>query len=587
MIKLWLNKYLRKSRGLFRNKLVVLVLLLAVVCVALVLCWWLTRRVQPKTPATAPAPAASVKAAARLTPPSYLSSGWTYLPGTTVQNDTLLVSERTFAIVNQDGSGGQANPPVNLYGKHLKVSGGFVVNAQLQNPALTKATLRLYGDVPTIMDEFRIEPKSVRVTLNGATLTVERWDGNTIQPAYSRTFPVKPATQNQLRITRQNGQIAVNVGGIAVGTIPEQGVFAAGNVWFGAESQGGSWTLSNLTVGPLAGGTVQTIDTSALPTATKKVGGLQDLASKRRPGFLIGAAAALAPLAADDSYRQTLVDNFNLVTTENALKWQFVHPAPNTYDFHEGDALVDFAARNGIKVHGHTLVFGEANPQWVQKLPASEREAVMLDHIKTVVGHYKGKIASWDVVNEPFDDETWDQLRPHLWEQAMGDQYIPKAFQAAHQADPTALLFMNDYGLEEDGDRWDAMLGLVTKLKKQGVPIDGVGFESHVYTAADKINGSVLRKHFQQLAAVGLKARLSEMDVYSEDGQAVQASQYSQVLAACLNETNCISFGSWGVSDRYDWFKDDDGSVQQGQDLLWDNNMQPTPAVGAMLQVLR
>ena len=138
-----------------------------------------------------------------------------------------------------------------------------------------------------------------------------------------------------------------------------------------------------------------------------------------------------------------------------------------------------------------------------------------------------------------------------------------------------------------DHRRWDAMLGLVTKLKKQGVPIDGVGFESHVYTAADKINGSVLRKHFQQLAAVGLKARLSEMDVYSEDGQAVQASQYSQVLAACLNETNCISFGSWGVSDRYDWFKDDDGSVQQGQDLLWDNNMQPTPAVGAMLQVLR
>ena len=142
-----------------------------------------------------------------------------------------------------------------------------------------------------------------------------------------------------------------------------------------------------------------------------------------------------------------------------------MHPLPGVYDFHEGDALVALAQQHGLKVHGHTLVFGEANPRWVRDLPAAQLEQTMTDHIAHVVGHYKGKVSSWDVVNEPFDDTEWDQLRPHLWERAMGESYIQKAFAAAHAADPNALLFMNDYGLEVDGDRWNALLALVNKLK--------------------------------------------------------------------------------------------------------------------------
>jgi endo-1,4-beta-xylanase len=211
----------------------------------------------------------------------------------------------------------------------------------------------------------------------------------------------------------------------------------------------------------------------------------------------------------------------------------------------------------------------------------------MIEHIKMVAGHYKGKVTSWDVVNEPFDDESWDGLRPNIWYTAIGEGYIAKAFIAAHEADPNALLFINDYGLEDDSERWDAMLALVSKLKKQGVPLDGVGFQAHVYERSDKIDPVVLQRHIRQLAAAGLKARISEMDVYSEDGAAVQSSQYSQVLKVCLAEPNCIAFTSWGVSDKYDWFKDDDGSLQQGEDFLWNRAMQPTPAVAAMQQILR
>ena len=573
-----------KFRRLFRNN-VLRVLTAVVFVLAAGGGWWWTHR----QPAIEPQPKANTatKAASTVVRNDLLSGGWDTMPGTTMQKDGLQVQERNFAIVNQDGSGGQPNPPLNLYGKRLVIDGAFSVTAKIAAPASTKASLRLYGGVPTIMDESRIEPRSLRFTLNGTQLTVERWDANTVQPSVTLSFTVQPTAHNTLVVTRQNGQVSFTFNGQAAGSVSENNVFGGGAVWFGLESQGGNWLLEGLDAVAAAGGRVTAIDVSAAPAVARDPNGLQGMASKKRPGFLIGAAAALAPATADDAYRQTLFGNFGLITTENALKWQFVHPAPGVYDFHEADALVNDALKNGLKVHGHTLVFGEANPHWVQNLPANQREGVMLDHIKTVVGHFKGRISSWDVVNEPFDDDTWDGLRPHLWEQAMGESYINKAFTAAHQADPNALLFVNDYGLEEDGDRWNAMLALVTKLKKEGVPINGVGFEAHVYASGDKINAAVLQRHIQQLAAIGLKARVSEMDVYSEDGQATQASQYSQVLQACLAESNCISFTTWGVSDRYDWFKDDDGSVQQGEDLLWDKNMAPTPAVSAMLQVLR
>ncbi len=517
-----------------------------------------------------------------------IASGWNYMPGVTPVTGGLRVDSRDFKIVNQDGSGGQANPPVNLYGTRLQVNGNFIVTARTGPLGAAKASLQLYGGVPTVADEFRIEPASIRLSLSGSAITVERWRASALRPSQTATFAFAPkADANEVRIERRDGSIVVAVNEAIVGTIPEQGTFRNGAVWFGLNSEGGSWQLTGLKADALAGGKVTVLNTTAPLVTTKAADGLQTIAASKRPDFIIGAAAALAPAVGDDSYAKTLLGgNFGGITTENALKWQFVHPSQKIYDYREADALVAIAQRNGLKVHGHTLVFGEANPAWVRALPASQLEAVMLDHIKNVAGHFKGKMASWDVINEPFDDDEWDQLRPHLWYQAMGEGYIAKAFTAAHAADPNAQLFMNDYGLEEDGDRWNAMLALVTKLKAQGVPINGVGFQAHVYAPEDKINAAVLKKHIQQLAAIGVSSRISEMDVYSEDGQAVQAEQYSQVLAACYSEPTCVSFTSWGVSDRYDWFKDDDGSIQQGEDFLWDSNMAPTPAVQSIRDIL-
>ncbi len=526
-----------------------------------------------------------------------LAGQWQYLPGSSKQKDGLHITATNAAIVEQDGSGGQANPPINLFGTHLAQLSDFKLQAQI-GQRHGDATLQLYGQTPIIADEFRIERKSVEITLTDTTVRLRLWDGSGQSPVVTQSWPYSPKTSTQLTVSSEHGQLTLGVDGTTIGSVASRQVFSDQSLWFGM-SASNSWVLGGLQATPLNGTTLATADSSTqtVPTVTD---GLQQLAAKKRPGFTIGAAMALGPAVSDPAYAQVAFGgNFGALTTENALKWQFVHPQPNLYTFQEGDALVALAKKNGMAVHGHTLVFGEANPRWVQDLPTAtdsdkaKVKQVMLDHIRTVVGHYKGQIATWDVVNEPladydaFDSSNGHILRQHKWYQAMGESYIGEAFNAAHATDPSAKLFMNEYGLEEDGDRWDAFLQLVTKLKSEGVPINGVGFQTHVYDASDRIDGNVLTQHMRQLAKLGLVSRVSENDVYSDDGQGTQAQQYGEVLRACLSQTSCIGYTTWGVSDRYDTYKDDNGTIAYGQDFLWDSSMLPTPSVAKLQSILK
>lgn len=513
-----------------------------------------------------------------------LAGEWSYMPGVTRESEGLRIHDWNFSFVNQNGVQAQTNPPLNLFGTRLDTRGDFAVEATLKIPAKTIASLQLYGEVPIFLDEFRIERRSLQLTLQDNRLTVVE-QGDNVAADADQTFSFATDQANHLRIERHDKTVSISINGQEIGQVPEQGIFQTGVVWFGLNSQGGSWQLSKLKATALRDGRVTAANAATIKIKDDYEDSLQDLADRKRPGFLIGAAAALAPAVSDKAYARLLLGgNFGTLTTENVLKWQFVHPTPHDYSFGEADALIALAERHGLKVHAHTLVFGEANPRWVQDLPIDQREQAMREHITTVAGRYKDRVSSWDVVNEPFDDEAWDQLRPNIWYQAMGESYIAKAFRAAHQTAPRAQLFINEYGLEEDSERWDAMLALLKRLQSEKVPIDGVGFQAHVYERDDKINPTILRKHIRQLHALGLKARISEIDVYSEDSTAVQASQYSEVLKTCLAEPNCVSYTTWGVSDRYNWFEDD--GPQQGQDFLWDANMQPTPAVQALRQVL-
>ena len=542
------------------------------------------------------------QASTTVTNPIDLSAGqWNYLPGATATTAGVVVHDQAFKIVEQDGSGGQPNPPVNLYGTHLAVKGNFKINAKVSS-IVGSASFRLYGDAPKIADEFRVEPPSIELVMSQGQLVINMWDGSdatdlaTSLPTFTQTYPATITDSAAITITHSRSSLIISINGSVVATVDDLSVFHAGQVWFGASSTGGDYLLSNMTAQPLGNGSMQALDASTIKaTSQLSTKYLQVMAAQKRPGFIVGAAMALAPAASDPQYDQIAFGgNFGSLTTENALKWQFSEPAQGVYDFHEADALVDLAQRHNMVVHGHTLVFGEANPAWVTNLPVATDadkaavQTVMTEHITTVASHYKGKIASWDVVNEPladyddFDADNGKILRNNIWYQAMGDSYITTAFQTAHAADPKAKLFINEYGLEANGDRWNAFLALVTKLKQAGVPIDGVGFEAHIYDASDKINVNVLKAHMQKLAALGLVSRVSEMDVYDDDGTAVQAKQFANVFAACLNEPSCVSWTTWGVSDRYDMYQEDN-QPNYGNDLLWDNKMRPTKALTTIL----
>lgn len=511
---------------------------------------------------------------------------WQHLPGATIQGGEVHIAATDYKIVEQDGSGGQSNPPINLYGASLATGDSFTITAPLEHVA-GNASLELYGAPPIIADEFRIEAPSLRLTVEGNHIEIKVWNGhdhdNVLQqrPYYDHTFTISSATDTViLELSKQGNTVTLGADGNALVRLKDVPALETGHVWLGADSTRAGFILGTVAVAGHATieRTPQTLKAPLSPS------GLQALVNKVRPGFTVGAAMALGPLAGDAVYRNEALSNFGALTPENAMKWQFIEPQPGQYDFQEADALVAIAQKQGMIVHGHTLVFSEANPAWVQALPTKTvadkqaAEQVMRDHITQTVGHFKGKIKTWDVVNEPLADDISNGLyRNNKWYAAMGPDYIATAFASAHAADPAAKLYINEYGLEANSERWDAFYSLIKQLKSAGVPIDGVGFESHVYERGDQIDASVLKQHIDELAGIGVVSRISEMDVYNDDGVAVQAQQYDSVFAMCLQDPHCMSFATWGVDDNYDYFQNPDHTLGMGNDFLFTNG-QPTAA---------
>lgn len=523
-----------------------------------------------------------------------LQNHWRYLPGSWRVHEGLHIGAIPFKIVDQDGTGGQANRPLNLYGAHLETTGDFKLKAQLANISDGTA-IGLYGEVPIVYDEFRYERNSLLLSFTGSQLHVEAWQSGSQTPTIDTNFPLPEGDENRrLEITRSSGSIILEVDDSHVGTVQAGDVFNSGKVWFGASADKKAWTLTSLKAEQVGTAKLKLVDALDIKAPTLTSDGLQQLASLRRPDLKIGAAMALAPLVSDAEYREiALGGNFGIMTLENVAKAQFIHPTPGNFAFQETDAMVSLAKRHNMQVHGHALVFGEAMPKWLQDLPTStlsERERViekMNQHIKTIVGRYAGKIVSWDVVNEPLADydefEQGQLLRDHVFNRALPEDYIVEAFNTAHEADPRAQLYINEFGLEADDDRWEAFLPFIKRLLAKGAPIDGVGFQAHVYESGDETDLNTLKQHMKELAKLGLKARISENDVYKHSGQ---ATQYAVNLQACLESPNCTSYTTWGISDRYNMFKDGD-SLEFGEDFLWDANMKPTTAVEQMRQVLR
>ena len=325
------------------------------------------------------------------------------------------------------------------------------------------------------------------------------------------------------------------------------------------------------------------------PTITPQPDTLRAFAQKR--GFLIGAAMSLDPLGRSDAeqYKQTLAREFNLLTVEHVMKFEPIHPQPETYDFSGADFIVDFAEANHMAVRGHTLVWHDVLPVWLQDEECTRDNFIHIlqSHIQTVVGHYRGKVLAWDVVNEAIDDGSGG-LRDTIWLECIGQDYIELAFRWAHEADPDALLFYNDYGGEGLGSKSDAIYALVKSLKEHDVPINGVGLQMH-----KDINNypdpQAIASNMERYARLGLQVHITEMDIaidipVTEEKIVKQADIYRQILKVCLAAPNCTALVMWGFTDAQSWIP----VYVQGYDdaLIFDKAYEAKPAYYALKDAL-
>jgi len=328
---------------------------------------------------------------------------------------------------------------------------------------------------------------------------------------------------------------------------------------------------------------------------------LRQIAEKK--GLLYGCAAENYYLNSDITYRDVLAQECGILVPENALKWDTVRPESKKFDFEPGEELYNFTSQHKMLFRGHTLVWHHSLPEWVEKeVNPQNAKNILTEHIQTVVGHFQGRVHSWDVVNEAIEltDNRPDGLRKTPWLEWLGPEYIDVAFRTAAQADPKALLVYNDFGLEYDiswqEEKRTAVLKLLENLKKKGVPIHALGIQAHLGGDNNRFSASKLKNFLSQVSKLGLKILITELDVgnilpYS--GDAIErdraiAEVYTQFLSIVLQEPAVIAVLTWGLSDKYSWLQasrsQKKAEALRERPLPFDNQMQRKPAWNAIAQ---
>ena len=336
------------------------------------------------------------------------------------------------------------------------------------------------------------------------------------------------------------------------------------------------------------------------------------------PGLRLGVALNQAQSEGkDEAGLGIALRHFDSVSPENLLKWGPVHPEPNRYVFEPADRFVELGRKHGMFVVGHVLVWHQQTPHWVFAgeggAPLDRRTALMRmkSHIETVVGRYRGKIGGWDVVNEALDEDG--SLRQTPWLKAIGEDYVARAFEYAHAADPAAELYYNDYNLWKPAKR-DAALRLVARLKAEGLRVDGIGEQGH--WGIDDPPLAAIDETLAAIKAAGVRALITEldMDVLPRDPdqwgadlskkekikaatnlytqglpdamQEKLAQRYADVFRLFLkHDASRVTF--WGVTDADTWLDDFPIRGRTNYPLLWDREGREKPAFGAVVDVLR
>ncbi|MBC6463675.1 endo-1,4-beta-xylanase [Actinomadura sp. HBU206391] len=321
-------------------------------------------------------------------------------------------------------------------------------------------------------------------------------------------------------------------------------------------------------------------------TRADDLDGLRGLAAKR--GLLIGSAVYNPPLLGDARYRALLAREFSAVSPGNVMKWDTVEPERGMVDLTAADHMMRFASGHRQIVRGHTLVWHNQLPYWLTQKTWSDADlaTILEKHVKEEAAKFRGRVYAWDVINEPFnEDGTW---RETIWYKALGPGYVAKALQWAHEADPRAKLYLNDYNLEWNTAKADAMYALVSDLRERGVPVHGVGFQGHLGIQYDY--PAPVIDHLRRFTGLGLDVAITEADVrmplpVTDAKLATQADYFGRLLSACLAVRRCVSFTIWGLSDAHSWVPG--VFAGQGAATPYDHDLRPKPAYAELREALR
>jgi endo-1,4-beta-xylanase len=325
--------------------------------------------------------------------------------------------------------------------------------------------------------------------------------------------------------------------------------------------------LTPAQVAAAAAGPDQTTGASA---SASEAGSANTLATAARASGRYFGTAIYGPALNNPEYTAIAAREFDWVTPENELKIDVTEPSRNQFSFAPADRIHAWATGNGQRVHGHTLVWHSAEPAWLYSLTGAALRQAMVGHITGVMSHYRGRIASWDVVNEAFV-ETGGRRASNF--QRTGDDWIEVAYAAARAADPSARLCYSDYSIETwSAPKTQGVYAMVKDFKARGVPLDCVSFQGH-FGRYNPIP-SDLRTTLERFAELGVDVSFSQLDI---DGASPE--EYTAVVRACLTVPRCLGITVWGVRDRDSW-------RSSNSPLLFDNNGAPKPAYHAVLRAL-
>jgi len=322
-------------------------------------------------------------------------------------------------------------------------------------------------------------------------------------------------------------------------------------------------------------------------------GSLKEHGHKR--GIMTGCAVGARQLH-DEAFQRLVAEQFDLVVSENSMKFGPLSPKPGEYNWTDADALVDFAQKHKMKVRGHNFVWHAQLPTWFKGTATKDNtKKIMVDHINTVAEHFKGKIQAWDVVNEAINvsDGMPDGLRKSPWYELIGPEYLELAYHTARKADPKAKLTYNEYGIEDDSEdnakKRAATLALLKRFKNSGTPIDALGIQSHIHAGTGETYGKGMRELISGAHDLGLEVYLTEFDVNDDGVEAddpmtrdrAVAAVYKDYLDIALEEKAVKAVLTWGVSDKDTWLNGlrehrEKRASRRQRPLPFDNDLKPT-----------